>query len=334
MARKKGLGKGLDALLHSMNMPELSAKQEESMSTDVIEEEPKSKPAKEQKTRQLVDKETTQGSPEAPIVESTPNGLSISYLPIEYLARGEYQPRRDIDPDSLEELASSIKVRGVIQPLVVRPIGVGQKSFEIVAGERRWRASQIAGLDKVPCVVKPMADEAALAIALIENIQREDLNPIEEARALYRLQEEFKLTHQQIADAVGKSRTTITNVLRLNALSEELKRLVENGDLEVGHAKALLVLPESKQLEVSSIIVAKQLSVRQAESLVRQMQLNDKSKKTGQISVDPNVRKLQDDLADKLGALVSITHTAKGKGKLVVKFNSLDELDGILNHIQ
>lgn len=210
----------------------------------------------------------------------------------------------------------------------------GANEYEIVAGERRWRASQLAGLDRVPCVIKTMADEAALAIALIENIQREDLNPIEEASALLRLQEEFQLTHQQIADAVGKSRTTITNVLRLNILDDEIKRLVEHGDIEVGHAKVLLVLSTKKQLEVAKIVIAQGLSVRQTEALVRKIQSGKDSSLKNQDILDPNVRLLQQDLSEKLGAVVSITHTAKGSGKVVVQFNSLDELDGILEHIK
>ena len=216
---------------------------------------------------------------------------------------------------------------------MVRPLPTGKSDYEIVAGERRWRASQLAGLDKVPCVIKSMADEAALAIALIENIQREDLNPIEEARALLRLQEEFQLTHQQIADAVGKSRTTITNVLRLNVLNNEIKQLVENGDLEVGHAKTLLVLPTAKQIELAKLIVAQGLSVRQAEAAVRNLQ-SSKGKGAASQEMDPNVKRLQRDLSEKLGASVFINHSAKGKGRVIVKFNSLDELDGILAHIK
>lgn len=372
MARKRGLGKGLDALLQSMNLPETSAKQtvvpgDEGLALQVLGEQKESaslkdktaidKKAAAKKTvdnkiiDQTIDKKNIDKKKHTPTKTEDENiqnepaqQLShedaseaferIRYLPVEWLKRGQYQPRNDIDPDSLEELASSIKLRGVIQPLVVRPLSPNGADYEIVAGERRWRASQLAGLDKVPCVIKIMADEAALAIALIENIQREDLNPIEEASALLRLQEEFQLTHQQIADAVGKSRTTITNVLRLNILNSEIKRLVEHGDIEVGHAKALLVLSAKKQMEVANLIIAQGLSVRQTEALVRKIQSGQSKSKKEQRTEDPNVRLLQQDLSEKLGASVSITHTAKGAGKVVVKFNSLDELDGILTHIK
>ncbi len=352
MARKRGLGKGLDALLHSMNMPETSAKQvmnpdEQAQEGQVVEQDLElleieavgsdisDGDAGNDTGDAIVAASSTQDAEgEGSVSDDASDASKIKYIPVEFLKRGQYQPRNDIDPESLEELASSIRLRGVIQPLVVRPLDSSGSNYEIVAGERRWRASQLAGLDKVPCVVKVMADEAALAIALIENIQREDLNPIEEAKALYRLQEEFQLTHQQIADAVGKSRTTITNVLRLNALNDEIKRLVEHGDIEVGHAKALLVLSKAKQIELANLIVAKGLSVRQTEAAVRQMHSAKNKKTSTPDEVDPNVKRLQQDLSERLGAKVLINHTAKGSGKLVVTFNSLDELDGILEHIQ
>jgi ParB family chromosome partitioning protein len=214
----------------------------------------------------------------------------------------------------------------------VRPIGTDK--YEIIAGERRWRASQLAGLDTVPVVIREVPDEAAIAMALIENIQREDLNPMEEAIALSRLQQEFELTHQQIADAVGKSRATVTNLLRLMSLREDVQRLLEHGDLEMGHARALLSLSPELQASTAQTVVSKGLSVRQTESLVRNLLDNKPEKKSEAISADADIKRLEESLAAKLGANVQIQHTAKGKGKLVLSYNSLDELDGILSHIR
>ena len=257
----------------------------------------------------------------------------LAHLPIELIQRGKYQPRRDMHNEALEELAESIKAQGVMQPIVVRPIGEGR--YEIIAGERRWRATQIAGLDKIPAVIRDVPDEAAIAMALIENIQRENLNPIEEAIALKRLQDEFELTHAEVAQAVGKSRTTITNLLRLIALSEEVKTLLEHGDLEMGHARALLTLDDEAQRAIARQIVAKGLSVRQTEALVRSHQESRNSEKVKpEVTVSADIRRLQNQLSDTLGAGVEIQHGAKGKGKLVISYNSLDELDGILGHIK
>ncbi|WJN59598.1 Chromosome (plasmid) partitioning protein ParB [Pseudomonas sp. SO81] len=236
-----------------------------------------------------------------------------------------------MDPSALEELANSIKAQGVMQPIVVRPIGGGR--FEIIAGERRWRASQQAGLDKIPAMVREVPDEAAIAMALIENIQREDLNPIEEAVALQRLQQEFELTQQQVADAVGKSRVTISNLLRLIALPEEIKTLLSHGDLEMGHARALLGLPLEQQVEGARHVVARGLTVRQTEALVRQW-LNSKEKPAEKVKADPDINRLEQRLAEKLGAPVQIKHGQKGKGQLVIRYNSLDELQGVLAHIR
>lgn len=255
----------------------------------------------------------------------------LQHLPLELVQRGKYQPRRDMDPAALEELANSIKAQGVMQPIVVRPIGGGR--FEIIAGERRWRASQLAGLDKIPAMVREVPDEAAIAMALIENIQREDLNPIEEAVALQRLQQEFELTQQQVADAVGKSRVTITNLLRLIALPEEIKTLLSHGDLEMGHARALLGLPLEQQVEAARHVVARGLTVRQTEALVRQW-LNSKEKPVEKAKADPDINRLEQRLAEKLGAPVQIKHGAKGKGQLVIRYGSLDELQGVLAHIR
>jgi ParB family chromosome partitioning protein len=252
-------------------------------------------------------------------------------LAVDLIQRGKYQPRKDMDQESLQELADSIRAQGVMQPIVVRP--VSDRRFEIIAGERRWRATQLAGLDTIPAVVRDVPDEAAIAMALIENIQREDLNPIEEAVALQRLQQEFGLTQQEVADAVGKSRSTVTNLLRLTTLQEDVRRLVEHGDLEMGHARALLALEGGEQSHAAAQVVGKGMSVRQTEALVRNLlAARDKPKQSR--TIDPNIRHLQDDLAQRLGAKVQIQHSAKGKGKLVLSYNSLDELDGILAHIK
>ena len=287
--KKRGLGRGLDALLGGSTAATL---EEEAVKVDSRE---------------------------------------LQHLPLDLIQRGKYQPRRDMDPQALEELANSIKAQGVMQPIVVRPIGGGR--FEIIAGERRWRASQQAGLDKIPAMVREVPDEAAIAMALIENIQREDLNPIEEAVALQRLQQEFELTQQQVADAVGKSRVTITNLLRLIALPEEIKTMLSHGDLEMGHARALLGLPLEQQVEGARHVVARGLTVRQTEALVRQW-LNSKSQPVEKLKADPDITRLEQRLAEKLGSPVQIKHGQKGKGQLVIRYSSLDELQGVLAHIR
>ena len=256
---------------------------------------------------------------------------ALKELPVDLVQRGKYQPRKDIEPESLQELADSIRAQGVMQPIVVRP--VSDRMYEIIAGERRWRATQLAGLDVIPAVVRDVSDEAAIAMALIENIQREDLNPIEEAVALQRLQQEFELTQQEVAEAIGKSRSTVANLLRLMTLQEDVRRLVEHGDLEMGHARAVLALEGNEQSQAARSVVGKGLSVRQTEALVRNL-LAKKDKPAPVKHIDPNIRQLQDDLATRLGAKVQIQHSAKGKGKLVLAYNSLDELDGILSHIK
>lgn len=259
-------------------------------------------------------------------------GLSLQRLPVEYLHRGRYQPRREMDPAALEELAQSIREQGIIQPILVRPIN--DKQYEIIAGERRWRAAQQAGLKEVPVVVKSIPDEAAMAIGLIENIQREDLNPIEEAMGLKRLLEEFGLTHEEIAQSVGKSRVSVTNLLRLLNLNPEVRTLLERGEIDMGHARALLALTGMSQTQAAQTIVEKRLSVREAERLIRQWHdpkatTPNKEHRT----VDPHVYSLQKQLSERLGAAVEIQHSAKGKGKLVINYYSLEELDGILRHI-
>ena len=299
-AKKKGLGRGLDALLGGMRELEPGGAAED---------------------------------PRPERVEAMAS--EVSSLPIESIERGRYQPRREFDPESLRELADSIAAQGVIQPIVVRPIGAGR--YEIVAGERRWRASQQAGLTEIPVVVREVDEQSAIAIALIENIQRDDLNPLEEASALQRLLTEFGLTHQRVAEAVGKSRTTVTNLLRLLELNDDVKRYLQDGRLEMGHARALLGLRGPQQSETASRVVSRGLSVRETEKLVRRLQLTDQEQPPSAISKptqDPNIRRLQDDLGERLGALVRIQHGNRGAGKLVIAYNSLDELDGILAHIK
>jgi ParB family chromosome partitioning protein len=290
-ARKRGLGRGLDALL-------------------------------------ATSQSTSQRETDAAATEATQSELSK--LPIEFLVPGKYQPRKDMSPDALEDLASSIRAQGVIQPIVVRK--VDDNKYEIIAGERRWRASQLAQLDEVPCLVKDVPDEAAVAIALIENIQREDLNAMEEAQALDRLMNEFSLTHQEVAEAVGKSRTTVTNLLRLNNLNDDVKLLVEHGDIEMGHARALLALDGEQQSEAANVVSGKGLTVRDTEKLVKKLLEPEKPKQEKKI--DPDVQNLMTRLSENLGAPVTIDHNAKGKGKLVISFDDLQQLDGIITKIQ
>jgi len=265
----------------------------------------------------------------------------LARLPLDLLQKGKYQPRIDMRAETLQELADSIKAQGVIQPIVVRPVGVPgvveSQRYEIIAGERRWRAAQMAGLNEIPAVIRHIPDEAAIAVALIENIQRENLNPLEEARALERLISEFELTHQEAADAVGRSRAGVSNLLRLLELAPEVCERVERREIEMGHARAVLALPSRKQqVEVATLVAKRGLSVRDTEALVRRMQSHGAgaSAAEGQDGRDPNVQRLEQELADKLGAKVAIQHSTGGKGKLVVSYNSLDELDGILAHIQ
>ncbi len=261
-------------------------------------------------------------------------------VPVDLLQRGKYQPRLDMRPESLQELADSIRSQGVIQPVVVRPVAgaaPGQpQRYEIIAGERRWRAAQLAGLHDIPAVVRLVGDEAAVAMALIENIQRENLNPLEEARSLERLISEFKMTHQAAADAVGRSRAAVSNLLRLLELADEVKTLVEERQIEMGHARALLGLENRrKQAEVAALVAKKGLSVRDTEALVRRMVAPGAASAAADMpKADANIRKLENDLTDKLGARVQIHQGAKGKGKLVIQYTSLDELDGILERIR
>ena len=261
-----------------------------------------------------------------------PAGTDMREIPVDLLQPGKYQPRSDMHPESLEELANSIRAQGVVQPIVVRSINsAGQ--YEIIAGERRWRAAQMAGLHEIPAVVRNVPDEAAIAMALIENIQREDLNPIEEAVALQRLIDEFEMTHQEAAGAVGRSRAAVSNLLRLLTLNNDVRKMLEKGELEMGHARALLALDGEKQSQTAREVAAKGYSVRETEQLVRRLSAAPaKAKKTAK-SLDPDIKRLQDDLTEKLAAKVAFQHTAKGNGKMVIHYNSLDELEGILKHI-
>ena len=280
------------------------------------------------------------GAPE-PVANKLP-GDELANVPVDLLQRGKYQPRVDMRQESLEELAASIKAQGIVQPIVVRPVdgaapGESQR-YEIIAGERRWRAAQLAGLASIPAVIRRVPDEAAIAMALIENIQRENLNPLEEARALERLISEFGITHQQAADAVGRSRAAVSNLLRLLELPQEITTLVEHRELEMGHARALLGLTQRRQqIEVGALVAKKGLSVRDTEGMVRAL-LNKPAGGGGQAKeskpLDPNVQRLQDELSEKLGAVVEIQHAGSGKGKLVIGYHSLDELDGIIAHIK
>ena len=297
MNDKKKLGKGLDALLSTGSTQAMA---------------------------NLLGKQTQQSA-------SEDKDGDLKNIPIDLIQRGKYQPRTDMHEEALQELAASIKSQGVMQPIVIRPLS--SDKYEIIAGERRWRASQIAGLDKIPAIIKPVGDEAAIAMSLIENIQRENLNPIEEAMALKRLQDEFELTQQEVADAVGKSRATVTNLLRLIGLHIDARRMLEHGDLEMGHARALLSLPDLQQAAAARTVVGRGLSVRQTESLVRRLVAGGGTTNKGG-AIDADIKNLEENLEGKLGTKVMIQHTAKGKGKLVVKYNSLDELDGILSHIK
>lgn len=291
--KKRGLGRGLDALLGG------------------------------------ADAHSDKHSADAPGHAGTSRSIDVDLID-----RGRFQPRRQFDEDKLRELADSIAAQGVIQPVVVRPVGKGR--YELIAGERRWRAAQLAGLAEVPAVVREVDDQAAMAMGLIENIQRDDLNPLEEAQALSRLTDEFGLTHQQVAQAVGKSRTTVTNFLRLLELNPEVKTLVDQRQLEMGHARALLALKGPAQSEAAARVVAKGLSVRETEALVRALANGDTTDvaKPAAADEDPDVKRLLNDLSDKLGAKVQLKQGKAGRGQLVISYNSLDELDGILGHIQ
>lgn len=296
-AKKRGLGKGLDALLSTSAIARDKEEQ-------VIPQAPADMPVSIEKNE-------------------------LQQLPIEFLSPGKYQPRKDMATDALEELAASIKAQGIIQPIVVREMSA--ERYEIIAGERRWRAAQLAGIDKVPCLVKLVADDAAIAMALIENIQREDLNAMEEAVALQRLLTEFELTHQQVADAVGKSRATVSNLLRLNSLNEDVKRLLEHGDIEMGHARALLAVEGELQSQAAMNIAQRGLTVRDTEKLVKKLAEPKAAEPVKNPPIkDPDVANLELRLSERFKTKVLIKQSAAGKGKLTIDYASLEELDSIL----
>lgn len=257
---------------------------------------------------------------------------SLQYFPLDMLQPGKYQPRIDMSQESLEELADSIRAQGLVQPIVVRPIESGR--YEIIAGERRWRASKQAGLDTIPAIVRDVSDRSAIAMALIENIQREDLNPMEEANALHRLREEFSMTHQQAAEAVGRSRAAVSNLLRLRNLNEDVKRLVENCDLEMGHARALLALENTLQSETANNIVEKGLSVRETEQLIRRLLKPAKESPHQPDALLEEIDKIEKLISDKLGDRFTIKHSASGKGKLVIDYSGVAELKKIIERIK
>lgn len=288
--KRKVLGRGLDALLGSAMAADSATKQE-------------------------------QGG------EATQDG-TLKHLPIEFLQRGKYQPRRDMHPEALEELADSIRSQGIMQPIVVRPVAVDK--YEIIAGERRWRAAQLAGLDTVPVLVRDVPDEAAIAMALIENIQREDLNPIEEAGALNRLQREFNLTQQEVAQAVGKSRATVANLMRLLALTDEVRTMLERGDIEMGHARALLALDGQAQVDAGRTVAGKGLTVRQTEALVKRLLTPPPA---GKPAAGADLQHLQQRVAEQVGLPVQVQHNAAGKGRVTISFSKLDELEGLLDRL-
>ena len=294
-AKRRGLGRGLDALLTPNNKAPVKSDDKEQ-------------------------------------VESSPKDGDLRKLAVDKLSPGKYQPRKDMSDAALEELSLSIQSQGIIQPIVVRPLDGSEEEYEIIAGERRWRAAKLAQLAEVPCLIKDVPDESAVAIALIENIQREDLNAMEEAIALERLLTEFDLTHQEVAIAVGKSRTTVTNLLRLNKLHDEVKTFLENGDIEMGHARALLALENDLQAEAAGIVATKELTVRETEALIKKIQNPENKQKTTEKDQDSiNIEK---DLTEKLGLKVTVSHNKKGKGKLVISYSELAELENLLTKIK
>ena len=304
MAKKRGLGKGLEALLGS------GASQLKDTAVPVN---------KETNTQQAT--------------ELTPSNNEFQRIAVDVIQRGRYQPRTTFDQDALQELADSIKAQGVVQPIVVRPLSGKAGHYELVAGERRWRATQLAGLHEIPAIIRDISDQETMAIGLIENIQRQELNPVEEAKALVRLVEEFGLTHQEAADAVGRSRVSVSNLLRLLTLEVAVRKMLENGQIEMGHARAILGLESKLQLQAAKEVAKKGLSVRETEQLVRKLKspATDKPEKA---TLDPDTRHLQESLSEKLGAKVVFQLGNNGKGKMLIHYNSIDELDGILEHIK
>jgi len=307
-AKKRGLGRGLDALLGQA-----------------------ARPAEDAAAAHRPELRAVAGDTAA-AAEPVTGDNALRTLPVDIIQRGKYQPRIDMHQESLQDLADSIREQGVVQPIVVRAIGAGH--YEIIAGERRWRAAQLAGLHDIPAVVREVDDRGAIAIALIENIQRENLNPIEEARALKRLVDEFEVTHEEAAHAVGRSRAAVSNLLRLLDLEEVVREMVERRELEMGHARALLALSGRRQIEAARQVVGRGLTVRATEGLVKSLQRPVDAARPVTVKKDPNIQQLESSLADRLGASVRLRPGRGGKGKLEISYNSLDELDGILEHIR
>ena len=295
VTKKRGLGKGLDALLSASGRPYDLIESQDNVDPDLVKE-----------------------------------------IPIGNIERGRYQPRKHLDQDALNDLAASIKQQGLMQPILVRPIagGSGKTHYEIIAGERRWRACKSLGMEAVSAIVRDVPDEAAIAMAIIENLQREDLNPIEEAEALQRLQSEFNLTQSAVAEAVGKSRSTVANLLRLTSLQLGVKSLLASGKIEMGHARAILSLGPADQQRVADEISKKNLSVRQTERLARDLLKPVTHRKKESCQEDPDLARLKLQISEKLGAKVEITHASSGKGKLEISYNNLEELQGILSHLK
>ena len=311
--KKRGLGRGLDALLGP---------------SAVRSTQPENAPEGNPGPEAAVAVATVSAAADTRDVDG-----ALRVLPVDVIQRGRYQPRVDMHPESLQHLADSISEQGVVQPIVVRSIDDGR--YEIIAGERRWRAAQLAGLHEIPAVIRDVGDRAAIAIALIENIQRENLNPLEEARALKRLITEFEMTHEQAAQAVGRSRVAVSNLLRLLDLEDTVKDMVERRELEMGHARALLALSGVRQVEAARQVIARGLTVRATERLVQELQRPEvHQKSSSRASRDPDIQRLEARLSDRLGASVLIRHGTGGKGRLEIRYNSLDELDGILEHIK
>lgn len=302
-SKKRRLGRGLDALLGDTNPQAVSIEKQDLAPAE---------------------------KPTGALATTTIELDRLENIPIEFLRPGKYQPRKNMQEDKLKDMAASIESQGIMQPLIVRSLGA--QDFEIIAGERRWRAAQLAGLDKVPVIVRDLDDKSTLALALIENLQREDLTPLEEASALMRLRDEFALTQQEVAEAVGKSRSAVTNLLRLLNLAEEVKPYLNAGKLEMGHARALLSLDTGKQIWCAKQIIDKSLTVRQTEALVKKVQ-KDAEKVPVSKEADPNIKALETRLGNILGAKVAIKHTSKGTGKLQIAYSSMEELDGILDKI-
>ncbi|MDG1986821.1 MAG: ParB/RepB/Spo0J family partition protein [Halieaceae bacterium] len=295
VTKKRGLGKSLDALLSASGRPNDLIENDESVDSDLVKE-----------------------------------------IPVGNIERGRYQPRKHLNQDALKDLAASIKQQGLMQPILVRPIGgeAGKPHYEIIAGERRWRACKSLGMEAVSAVVRDVPDEAAIAMAIIENLQREDLNPIEEAEALHRLQSEFNLTQSAVAEAVGKSRSTVANLLRLTSLQLGVKSLLETGKIEMGHARAILSLGPVDQQRAANEVLQKNLSVRQTERLARDLLKPVIHRKKESLKEDPDLARLKLQISEKLGAKVEITHASSGKGKLEISYNNLEELQGILSHLK